>query len=556
MPGLESGRKDPPEQKAQADGTRRGLKASRRWGLATGAYVLVVVALLVAVNLVGSQIPTTWDVSQSQNLTLSQASKQILAKLTAPVKIFAFEVPGDTVGAKVEVLLHQYAADSRGHLTYQVVDPQSNPTLAQAYGVTTSGEVVVVSGNNHQTILESDLVTYNNAGTQIFDGENAITNAIIRAASPVQFTVDFVTGDGEPDISQGRFSGAVQALKNRGYNVGSLSLLSGAGVPSNVAALIIASPQNDMAPVEITALQNYAAAGGHIMVLLDPLTKTLPRLDALLASWGVTPQNDLAVDTGANNHYQTFPLILIPNYGTSPITNQLSTANLPSVLPDAQGFTLGKPKGYSLTPILTTSGSTASGSTSSTPSSWGITNLGKLSSTAPSLQYVPKQDIAGPLTIGATVVSLPGTGATTAAASSTASKSSKTSSGKTGGPATSTSAAGSSSTSSTSGTAATTIGIKQFRAVIIGNSAFISSGSTSGADYIDNIPGNKDLFLNSIGWLTGRAQGIALTPPSSLNTSVTLTGGQSRLLTDTFLIGVPLICFLLAFSTWWSRRKL
>ena len=550
---MESGPKDPPGQPAQQSPKKPGLKASRRWGLATGAYVLVVLALLVAVNLVGSQIATTWDVSQSHDLTLSQASKQILAKLTGKVKIYAFEVPGDTVGAKVEVLLHQYAADSHGHLTYQVVDPQANPALAQVYGVTTAGEVVVVSGTNRQTLQESDLVSYNNSGTQVFDGESAITNAIIRAASPVAFTVDFVTGDGEPDISQGRFPGAVQALKDRGYNVGTISLLSGSGVPSNVAALIVASPQNDLAPVEITALQNYAAAGGHVMVLLDPLTKTLPRLDALLASWGVTPQNDLAVDTGASNHYQTNPLYLIPHYGTSPITNPLATANLPSVLPAAQGFTLGKPAGYSLTPILTTSGSTTSGSTAA-PSSWGLTNLATLSSANASLQYVPKTDVAGPLTIGATVVSLPGTGATPAGSATAAKSASKTSNAKAAAPASATGASGTSNTSSTSGTAATTIGVKQFRAVIIGNSTFISSsGSVSAIDYF---PGNKDLFLNSIGWLTGRAQGIALTPPSSLNTSVTLTGGQSRLLTDTFLIGVPLICFLLAFSTWWSRRKL
>lgn len=555
---MESGPKDPPAQpqgQPQGQPHRDRPRASRRWGLATSAYVVVVLALLVAVNLIGSRIPTVWDVTQSHDLTLSKASKQVLAKLTKPVKVYAFEVPGDTIGVKVEVLLHQYAADSHGRLTYQVVDPQADPALAQAYGVTTAGTVVVVSGHNRQTLLESDLVTYDNAGNQQFDGEAAITNAIIRAASPVQFTVDFVTGDGEPDISQGRLPGAVQALKDRGYKVGTLSLISGAGVPANVAAVIIAHPQNDLAPAAITALQNYTAAGGHVMVLLDPLTKTLPRLDALLASWGVTPQNDLVVDTGPNNHYQTSALDLIPNYGSSPITNPLSTANLPSVLPGVQGFTLGKPKGYTLTPILTTSGGTVSGSANTkSPTSWGVTNLATLAQNGTAnLQYNPKVDIAGPLTIGVTVASAAGQGASSASGAPQAA--SKTAGSKTAKTAASaTSATGSSSTSATSSGTASTIGVKQFRAVIIGNSTFISSSGQISA--IDYFPGNKDLFLNSVGWLTGRSQGIALTPPSSLNTSVTLTGGQSRLLTDTFLIGIPLICFLLAFSTWWSRRKL
>ena len=538
---MDSGRKDPPGKQEPAGPGAAAPKRSetRRWGAATGAYVVVVLALLVAVNLVGSQISTTFDLTTSRNLTLSTASKQIVGKLTQDVKVYAFELPGSSTGTKVEVLLNQYAADSHGHLTYQVVDPQADPTLATAYGVTTAGEVVVVAGKNTQTLQASDLVTYNNSGAAVFSGEGAITNAIIRAASPVTFTVDFAAGNGEPDITTGRFPGAVSALKDQGYNVGTLSLLSSKSIPSSVACLIIASPQTDFTSAEVTMLKNYETAGGHVMVLLDPLKTALPNLDALLSSWGVTPQNNLVVDTGLNNNVQGDATYLIPNYGSSPITAPLTQANLQSVIPYAQGFTLGKPSAYTVTPLLTTSGTAGS----SSPSSWGIPASALTSSTGAT--FDPKVDTAGPLTVGVAVVAnAPGSGS---------------SSGAAGGSSTSaTSATGSSSSTSSTGPAAAGIGVNQFRAVVVGDSLFISSGSasSSGVDPISTFPGNKDLFLNSVGWLTGRSQGIALRPSTSLTSQVTLTGGQSRLLSDTFLIGVPLVCFLLAFSTWWSRRKL
>ncbi len=493
------------ESAAQPTGPRkpgglRGALASRgmRWGTATAVYVGVVAAALIGVNLVGAHIPTQWDLTFNHNLTLSAASRNIAAKVTHPVHIIAFERPGGTTGAKVSALLQQYQTASHGKITYQVVDPAANAALAVRYHIKSYDTVVLQSGSHTQTVSGSSLTTYSSSGQPQFNGEQPITNALLQLASPTQMTVDFLAGNGEPNTAGGQLPDAVLALKNQGYKVGALNLLTSHGVPSSVSALVVVDPTQDLPTSSVSALKKYAAGGGHLVFLLDPSTKNLKNLTGMLAGWGVKPQNDLVVDP---SHSSQSPVFIVPKYGSSPITAPLQQANYATLLLGAQGLTLGKaPKGYTVTPVLTTYG----GGSSSNPTSFGITNLSKLQTTG--LHYTKGQDIPGPLTVAATVA----------------------------GPS----------------------GKAQFRAVVIGNAGFIASAAPGQTQAPINIQGNRDLFLNSVGWATGRSQGITIRPRPSLNTQVFLTSGSTSALVDTFVLGVPLVCFLLAAGAWWTRRRL
>ena len=527
-----------PPQAPAAPPRQRMPGRTRRWGTATASYVAVVVALLIAVNLVGSRISTSWDVTTTRALTLSAATKGILAQLKQKVQIIAFLQPGDLQGTKIKDLLAQYAADSHGMVTTQVVDPAADRALAVKYNISSYGTLVIASGQNTQQVQESSMTTYSATGSPQFDGEGPITDAIIQAATPVKFTVDWLIGDGEPDINQGQLPDALTALQNQGYTVNDINLLSAgaAGVPSGVSALVIVDPAQDLSPQEITALKTYAAGGGHILVLLDPGTVKLPNLDALLASWGVTPQNNLVVDQ--TQHYGTDPTEIVPTLTQAAITAPLQTAHLGVLLIGAQGLTLAQSlAGYTVTPFLTSSPGTAGGA----PSSYGIGNLASLSATS-SLAYNAKTDTAGPLNLAAMVMqNVPGS-----SPSSTAS------------PASAASASGTSAAGTAAEPTEAPLGQKQFRAVVFGDAQFIASavagsGQTTGPI---NIQGNKDLLLNAVGWLTARQEGIAVRPSSTLNTQVFLTAGTQRALDDTFMLGVPLVCFALAFSTWYSRRRL
>jgi ABC-2 type transport system permease protein len=481
-----------------------------RWGTATAAYVVVVAAVLVAVNLVGARIGTTWDLTQGHQLTLSPASRSIAAHVTRPVRIIAFTQPGDPTGDEIATLLRQYARYSHGRITYQVVDPVTDSALAERYGVQAYNTVVVQSGTNVQVVQPSDMTTYNAAGNPVFSGENAITNAILRAGAPVTLRVVWLAGDGEPDITQGRRPGAVQGLQDTGYQVGTLNLLTSRGVPGDVAAVVIDSPTRDLSPGEVAALRAYAARGGHFVVLLPPTLQPLPNLDALLASWGIVPQNDVVIDLA--RHYQADPTAVVPRYASSPITQPLQQANLAVLLPAAQGLTLKTDlKGYAVAPVL----ETTAGSRGGQPLSWGMTDIPAL--LKGTIAYTPHRDIPGPVVLAATSSASPAPPRPAVLPPS---------------------------------------GAPGFRAVVIGDSAFVSSGTLTGGGSLIAVQGNRDLFLNAVGWATGQTQGITVRPNPTLSTQLFVTAATERSLALGFLVAVPLVCFLLAVGTWLSRRRL
>ncbi len=531
---------EPEEHKVPPAIARQGVLAkavasrSMRWGTATAVYVLVVLAVLVAVNFVGSKIQTQWDLTANHLYTLTSASKQIVSKLPKPVQIIAFQQPSNANSAQVKLLLEQYQKYSNGKITYKIVNPVVDPALANEYGInatssssgTSSGPAIVVqSGSNRQVVAESSMVTYNSQGQPIFDGEGPITNAIIATASPLTYTVDFLQGDGEPNPTT-VLPNASQDLTNQGYTVGTLNLYTTKSVPSSVSAIIIIDPTQDLAPTEIASLQAYAQAGGHFLVMLDPSVTALPNLDGMLTSWGVTPQNNIAIDTV--NNYQGSQDIIIPTYPGASITNPLQQGNLATLLPGAQGLTIGKTTNTIL-PLLQTSSSSGS-----TPTSWG-TALQQVLNSGTIPPYDAKTDTPGPINLAVTVEgpSSPNSSSTSATSAT-------------------------SSTSSTSSTA-TTSGVtlpKTFRGVVIGNAQFIASGSSSGGTPFITIAGNSDLFLNAVGWVTGRAEGIALRPHTATNTSVILNAATTRLLIDIFIFAVPIILLLLALGTYLSRRRL
>ena len=502
-------------------GTRPDPLASRglRWGAATAVYVVVVVAILIAVNLVGSKLKQSWDLTAGHHLTLSADSRSIVADLKQPVQILAFEAPGDLNATQVQTLLHQYATASHGKITYQVVDPAADRALAIKYNVSQYGTVVVAAGQNTEQVQQGDMTTYTASGSAVFNGEQAITNAIIRAAAPVHLTVDFLSGDGEPDPTNGDLPDAYQALQGQGYTVASVNLLSSPAVsPTAVAAIIIVTPRTDLSTSEVNALKTYASAGGHIVALLDPMAKPLTNLDQLLSSWGVTPQNSLVLER--TRHYQNDPTLIVPTLTQSAITAPLQQAHLGVLFGGAQGLDIAKTTpGYVVAPLLTSSPPPATGGA---PESWAIRNWNGRTSA----EYDPKTDTPGPITLAATV--LQDTGGSSA----------------------------SSATNSAGTNQAASLGQKQFRAVIFGNSIFIQSNVPGLPMAPISVQGNRDLFLNAVGWATGLSQGVTVRPNPGVDTQVFLTGGSTRALMDTFLLGVPLVCFALAFSTWWSRRRL
>jgi ABC-2 type transport system permease protein len=91
---------------------------------------------------------------------------------------------------------------------------------------------------------------------------------------------------------------------------------------------------------------------------------------------------------------------------------------------------------------------------------------------------------------------------------------------------------------------------KGTRLVVFGTSQFLDSS------LLDQVPGNANLFLNSINWLSNRQESISVRPKSLLSLRLRLTGFTSLLLSGIVVLLIPLSIFGVGLGVWLRRRHL
>lgn len=96
-------------------------------------------------------------------------------------------------------------------------------------------------------------------------------------------------------------------------------------------------------------------------------------------------------------------------------------------------------------------------------------------------------------------------------------------------------------------TATKSIGDKEARLVVIGDSDF------AGNNYV-RLAGNGDLFLNTVNWLAQEEDLISIRPKSPTNRSVTMTESQQRSFFLLIVIFMPLAVLGAGAYVWWKRR--
>jgi ABC-type uncharacterized transport system involved in gliding motility auxiliary subunit len=315
------------------------------------------------------------DLTEDREYTLTTESQLVLAELQQPVKLLGFYTPDASSSREyVRPLLDQYKRAGGGKVTYEFIDPRSDPVSADRYGVTRDATVVVVIGDHSEITASST--------------EQEITGAIVRLANPEKRKVYFLSGHGEHQIDSTDnlgYSEVVGALKAKNYEVESLNLVGQSAVPVDAKAVVIAGPTADIPEAEIQVLKAYAAKGGSLVVLLEPPVATKVTADDALvpylaADWGVEAREDLIVDLRSNQSLTA----VADKYGSHAITERL--ANLVSYFPSARSLAAIQGSPISLTELVMTGSS-----------SWGKAN--RESILAGSFDYVPEEDTAGPLTV-------------------------------------------------------------------------------------------------------------------------------------------------------------
>ena len=83
--------------------------------------------------------------------------------------------------------------------------------------------------------------------------------------------------------------------------------------------------------------------------------------------------------------------------------------------------------------------------------------------------------------------------------------------------------------------------------VVFGDSDFASTSALG-------IPGNRDLFMNTIGWLSQQENLISIRPKEPDDRRVTMTATAQNNITILSLLIIPGFIFGAGVYSWWRRR--
>jgi ABC-type uncharacterized transport system involved in gliding motility auxiliary subunit len=358
------------------DRVRRALTGRQaRYGSNALILTIAFVTILVVINYLVNQNAQRWDLTEDKEYTLSPETLQTLANLPEPVTATAFFTVMLSP-EQAESLLDQYKFNSNGQFDYQFIDPDANPVVAEASGITRDGTVVLTMGENQQ-IVE-------------FISEQELTGALVRLINPEESVVYFLSGHGEYDpdgTGERSYSQIKRFLESKNYSVRTLNLLAENQIPADADVVVVAGPQQPVSQAEIDLLHEFAANGGGLVIMQEPLPVTSfgdqhdPMVDYLSENWGILLQDDIIIDTTSQQPFAPYAA----SYGNHAIT--LSLQNITSQYPSARSVSAAGLGGEaSLTELVLTS-----------DQSWAETSLDGLANSQSQIAYDEGADRIGPI---------------------------------------------------------------------------------------------------------------------------------------------------------------
>ncbi|MDA1185188.1 MAG: GldG family protein [Acidobacteria bacterium] len=350
-----------------------------RYSAVAAVGVIVALAIVVAVNYLGVRQNKRWDLTASQQNSLSDQSVRILESLVEPVTFTVFDRQTDL--ERFRTRLNEYAYHS-DQVSVEYIDPDTRPIVAREFDIQAYGTVVVDYMGRRERVTS--------------DSEQDLTNALIKAMSSTERRVYVLQGHGEKALDntdRDGYSAVTESLRRDNYTVEPLVLAQLSDVPADATVVLIAGPTTDVLPAEAEALRRYLDRAGKLMVLLDPpvgpQAAALPNLESLVREWGIDPGSNVVVDvSGATNE----PSIAVAaSYPAHAITDRFATLTI-------------YPLARAVEPIEGgANGRLAQAIVETSPQSWAETDLASLTSDAGVTMDETSGDRPGPIPLGAAV---------------------------------------------------------------------------------------------------------------------------------------------------------
>ena len=255
------------------------------------AVLLVVIAGIIAVglNILANMHDVRVDLTSSERFGISDQTVSVIESLDEDVAVRAF-FSGESIEKSAFADLIDGLQAHTTHISLQFIDPVLDPIAADRDEIDSQlGTIILASGSSTQR-LDATM------------DEEAVINAIIRLTSSVEHTICSTDGHGEIDIDDdmnpASISAAVTKLEQQNYTFKRINLMRTGGVPEACKVLLIPDPRVDFLAAERDYLVAHNAAGGQMLVLLDP--GHAPGLAIHMAQYGIDVGENLVLENNPN----------------------------------------------------------------------------------------------------------------------------------------------------------------------------------------------------------------------------------------------------------------
>lgn len=327
--------------------------------------------------------------------------------------------------------------------------------------------------------------------------ESYMTTALLKLVNPEPLKVYYVTGHGERDLEKfddEGYSELKTQIQRDNFVVEPLNILAQQRIPEDAKALIIAAPKTPFLEQELVALKQYLDGKGRMVLLVDPF-QSESNAEELIKRWDLSLGKGVAVDP-VSALGQDPLAVIVQRYGLHNIVKDLRTISL---MPFATTIEI---------PDFIKKGVDVSGLALTVDTrSWLETDRDRV-------EFNEGVDKKGPLTLALAVeeVENPEALQETLPGFQDPNKRVKN------------------------------------RAVIIGSSEMAING------LIKQPIGNRDLFLNSLNWVTQTDQLITTRPYIAERRTVFLTPAQANFVFFSSAVFFPLILLGIGALIWGTRR--
>lgn len=462
--------------------------------------VVIFLAIVVFLQLILSRNNTRFDYTEVKKFSLASQTINLLEGLGEPITILYLENANNPqANQRAKDLLDLYQ-DYGSELTYEIVDPEKDPTKVEELAPVTLGAAYIKRGEQHEKVSPVD--------------ENNLTNGLMKLLGGGNRVVYFTTGHDEHSLEDDQRTGLMgmkQILEEEGYEPKDLQLYTMETAPEDALAIVVAGPQKPFLETEIQTLRNYLEGGGKLFAMLDPDVET--GLEPLLAEYGVQLGNDWVLEN--NPLMQIFggrPYIpLMSEVGDHPITEPFQQGAPAISFRVVQSVALADtlPEGVEGTELIKTSAQ-----------SWAEKNVDALKQEG-SAAFDQGEDAQGPVSI-AVAVSKPVEKAEEADNGEDEAAAEEESNGE-----------GEEETGEGAGATVEELDVTpEARLVVFGDSDFATNVS---------FRNSLDLFVNAINWLSQQEDMISIRPKDDSGKPIMLNQVQNNLVFYTSLVILPLV---------------